>query len=167
MSSEQGKTYATFINEQLKAEQARRISLDDRGAKLQQSASVAVGLFAAALGLMLGKDASIGGAALALFVLAVLALSAAFLCGILATRLVSYAVADDHTMLEMLNSHWGDTETSSRNITAGLDAKTIERLRPGNDFKAAWLLGGIACQGIGVLLGAAAFAFAAAATMQS
>lgn len=165
--SEQGKTYATFINEQLKAEQARRTSLDDRGGKLQQSASVAVGLFAAALGLMLGKDARIGGPALVLFVLAVVALSAAFLCGVLATRLISYAVADDSTMHKMLNAHWSDTEISSRNITAWLDAQTIERLRPGNDFKAAWLLVGIACQGVGVLLGAAAFAFAAAGSLRS
>lgn len=166
MSSEQGRTYSTFINEQLKSEHARRISLDERGARLQQSTSVAVGLFGAALGLTLGKDASIGGAALVLFALAVLALSAAFFCGIMATKLVSYAVADDRTMLEMLSSRWVDTETSSRNITAWLDAKTIERLRPGNNFKAAWLLRGIACQGAGVLLGAAAFVFAAVTTMK-
>lgn len=157
MSADQGSTYAAFIADQLKAEHARRSSLDDRGAKLQQSLAVTVGLFATALGLLLGKDGRMAGISLWLFAATVLVLVAAFLCGVVSTRLMGYEVADGETFAHMLNSHWTDTEPSSRNITAWLDAKTIERLRPGNNFKAAWLLAGITCQGIGVALGAAAF----------
>lgn len=157
MSADQGATYAAFIADQLKAEHARRSSLDERGAKLQQSLAVTVGLFATALGLLLGKDGTIRGLPLWLFATTVLVLVAAFLCSVVATRLIGYEVADEQTFAQMLNTHWTDTEPSSRNITAWLDAKTIERLRPGNNFKAAWLLAGITCQGVGVAFGAAAF----------
>lgn len=165
MSTDQGATYAAFIAEQLKAEHARRTSLDERGAKLQQSAVVTVGLFTTALGLLVGKDGTVSGISLLLFAATVLVLTVAFLCGVVSTRLINYEVADANTFAQMLNAHWSDTETTSRNITAGLDARTIEVLRPGNNSKAKWLLMGIVCQGFGVVLGAVAFAVLAAARL--
>lgn len=162
MTSEQGAVYASFIDAQMQAEAARRTSLDERGARLQQSASVTVGLFATALGLLLGKEKLLAGWALWLFVGSVILLIAAFLCGIVTTRLVTYEVADEATFARMLGAdHWGDSAPTSRNITAFLQARTVAVMRPGNNFKAAWLSYGILAQGLGVLLGAAAFVLVA------
>lgn len=166
MVNEQGAVYAAFIEEQLKAELARRISLDDRGAKLQQSASITVGLFVTALGLMVGSNAPLAGPGLWLFAMSVLVLVCSFLCGIATTRLVTYEVADDQTFRKMLgDEHWADTEVTSRNITAYLNAKTVTAMRPGNNFKAAWLSYGIITQSVGVLLGAAAFVLVSTTTL--
>lgn len=165
MATEQGSTYAAFIEDQMKAEQSRRTSLDERGSKLQQSASLAAGLFATALGLLLGEESKLAGWGLGLFVAAVVVLLLAFLCGVVATRLIAYEVADEETFGQMLNDRWGDSEATSRNITAYLNAKTIERLRPGNNFKAGALLAGITCQAIGVVLGATAFGVVASSVI--
>ncbi len=165
MTNDQGAIYAAFVDEQLRAESARRTSLDERGAKLQQSASVTVGLFATAIGLLLGKDHTLAGWPLGLFVGSIVVLIGAFLCGVVSTKLVTYEVADGGTFAGMLGDHWGDSDVDSRNITGWINAKTVTAMRPGNDFKAAWLSYGIWAQGAGVLLGAVAFVLVAAGSL--
>jgi hypothetical protein len=166
VSSEQGVVYASFIKDQLKAEMDRRASLDDRGAKLQQSASVTVGLFVTALGVLLGKDQRLAGVGLGLFASTVVLLVLSFLGGVVTTRLIKYEVAKPQTLARMLGrDHWKDSEATSRNNTAWLDVLTLQRMRPGNDFKAAALLVGIATQGFGVLLGVVTFGAVAAGTL--
>jgi hypothetical protein len=165
MMSDQGVVYARFIDDQLEAELARRTSLDERGAKLQQSASVTVGLLATALGLLLGSNQVLSGWPLGLFVISFLVLVAAFLCGVVSTRLVTYEVADSATFEAMLNQRWVDNEVDSRNVTAWVNAKTVEAMRPGNNFKAAWLSYGIWAQGVGVLVGAIAVVVVAAGSV--
>jgi hypothetical protein len=162
MMSDQGVVYSRFIDGQLEAELARRASLDDRGAKLQQSASVTVGLLATALGLLLGSNQALSGWPLVLFVTSFVVLVAAFLCGVFATRLTTYEVADSATFAEMLGDHWVDNEVDSRNVTAWLNARTVEAMRPGNNFKAAMLSYGIWAQGAGILVGAIAVILVAA-----
>ncbi len=141
--------------------------MDERGSKLQQFAAVVVGPFTTALSLLVGKDVTVGGLSLWLFAGSVVVLLLAFLCGVVATRLTSYEVADEHNFVNMLGLHWTDSEISSRNITAWIDTKPTGRLRPGNNPKTAWLLAGIVCQGVGVMLGAAAFLMLASARVDA
>lgn len=113
----------------------------------------------------MGKDKALSGVALVLFVGTVVFLVAAFLCGIVVTRLIRYEVADEKTFEGMLGDHWVDSEVTSRNITAFINARTVTAMRPGNNFKAAWLSRGIFAQGVGVLLGAVALIMVAAGSL--
>ncbi len=163
MSSDQGSVYTAFIEEQLKSELARRTSLDERGSKLQQSASVTVGLFVAALGMLLGRDQHLTGAGLTMFVLTVAFLVLSFLGGVVTTVLFRYGMATPSTLKKMLGAeHWMDTEVTSRNFAAWLNVTTLERLRPGNNVKALALICGIAAQGLGVVAGVITFGLVAA-----
>ena len=158
--SDQGSQYAAFIHGQLQAEISRRDSLDQRGARLQQSSALSLGLFSTAVGLV--TDSTVpSGHSLVVFLASATALTGAFLCGIAATRLVDYAVADESTLTKMLNERWGDSAVDSRNIVADLEARTIRALRPGNNSKADYLAWGTRIQALGVALGAAAFLLSA------
>lgn len=163
MSSDQGSVYTAFIEEQLKAELSRRTSLDERGSKLQQSASVTLGLFAAALGMLLGKDQHLAGAGLTMFVVTVALLVVSFLGGVVTTVLFRYRMATPSTLKKMLGpEHWMDTEVTSRNYAGWLNVTTLERLRPGNNVKALALTCGITAQGLGVIAGVVTFGLVAA-----
>ncbi|MCC2592471.1 hypothetical protein LKO27_03410 [Tessaracoccus sp. OS52] len=163
MSRDQGSVYTAFIEEQLKAELSRRTSLDERGSKLQQSASVTVGLFVAALGMLLGKDQHLTGGGLTMFVVTVALLVVSFLGGVVTTVLFRYRMATPSTLKKMLAAeHWIDTEITSRNFAAWLNVTTLERLRPGNNVKALALTCGIVAQGLGVIAGVITFGLVAA-----
>lgn len=163
--SEQGVEYAAFIGDQLKAERDRQASLNDRGAKLQQSTSVTLGLFATALGMVLGDYTRLTTLPLWLFIATVVVVALSFLCGVLATRLTAYEVANVKTIKAMVNERWTDDAVDSRNTAAWLNALTIERLRPGNNWKAFWLQVGIILQGVGVVVGIITFGVVAAAAL--
>ena len=158
MSGEQGSVYASFIDDQLKAEMERKAYLDERGSRLQQASSLTVGLLVAALGVLLGKDQRMTGFGLGAFVSSVVSLMIAFLCGVVATRLFTYKVATPITLKAMLGpDHWTDTEPTSKNHTSWLNVETLAHLRPGNNFTALALLCGVVAQGFGVILGVVAF----------
>lgn len=161
--TDQGSVYASFIDDQLKAELARRASLDERGAKLQQAASLTVGLLAAALGFVLKDDERLAGTPLWWFVAAIALLVISLLFGVLGTLPFKYEVATASTLRAMLDAdHWADSPALSRNNTAWLNATTLDRLRPGNNFKAFALTTGITLQGVGVVAGAVTFGMVAA-----
>jgi hypothetical protein len=158
LSSEQGSVYASFIESQVKAEMERKTNLDERGSRLQQASSLTVGLFVAALGMLLGKDQRMTEPGLGFFVSSVVFLMLAFLSGVVATRLFKYKVATPVTLMAMLGeAHWTDTEITSKNNTAWLNVETLQHLRPGNNVKALALLCGVVAQGIGVILGIVTF----------
>lgn len=164
----QGTIYTEFIASQLRMESGRRTSLDDRGAKLQQAASVTVGLVVAALGALLGKETAFSGVSLWLFIGTMAFLVASFLAGVLTTRLFPYEVANADTLEMMIGQdHWGDSRVTSMSNTSYLNVQTLRNLRPGNDFKAAALQWGIALQGLGVLLGIATFGVVAASRIMA
>ncbi|GAB3438882.1 hypothetical protein GCM10027517_11660 [Phycicoccus ginsengisoli] len=163
--SEQGAVYAAFIDQQLAWERARQSSLDERGSKLQQAASLTAGLYVAALSVLNGKDAPLTGPALAVYVGTIVVLAAAFLFGVITTRLVEYEVADNSTLTAMTEERWGDSAVDSLSITAYLNTKAIASLRAGNNFKANCLHRGILCQGVGVVAGAGTFAVVAAGAL--
>lgn len=143
------------------------MSLDDRGSKLQQSISLTAALLVAALGALGIKGGGLDGVTLVLFAATVVVLVGGFWCGVLATRLVTYEVADVNTLTQMVDDRWSDGVVASRNITAWLNTRTIDRLRSGNNFKARYLHIGIVCQGIGVLIGAFTFVVGAAGALRS
>lgn len=155
LTSSQGTEYAAFIASQVSHEHLRRRSIDDRATKLQQMSTVTLGLFVAALGLVLEADVTIPDHALKLFFGAVAVLLAAFFGGVVATYSRAYDVADTKTLDKMINERWGDTPITSRNMTAHFNVRTLDRLRPGNNRKATALTIGITLQGSGMLLVAA------------
>lgn len=156
MDSSQGTEYAAFIATQVSHEHARRRSIDERATKLQQGSSLTLGLFVAALGLLLEAEVQIPGSALTLFLVAVAFLISAFFAGVVATYSRAYEVADVESLDKMVNERWGDTAVTSRNMAAYYNIRTLDRLRPGNNWKAGALTVGITLQGVGTLLAAAA-----------
>lgn len=160
--SEQGTVYSAFIHDQLNFERSRNESLTQRGVRLQQSASLTIGVFVTALGLLLGKDLRMDKQSLTLFAATVTTSVLSLLLGIGVTRLLTQEVADAPTLQLMLNERWGDDIVDSRNSASWLEAKTIAWLRPGNNRKAFWLSLGLWMQAGSVILGAMTFALVAA-----
>lgn len=155
LSSSQGAEYAAFIAAQVAHEHDRTKLIDERATKLQQGASVTLGLFVAALSLVQEATLTIPDDALKLFFGAAGALILAFFCGVVATYSRPYAMADVKTLDTMINERWSDSTATSRNIAAHLNIRTLERRRPGNQSKANALTVGVILQGIGMLLAAA------------
>lgn len=153
MVSNQGETYSRFIEHQLAAEHARRLSLDDRSSKLAQAVILIAGLFATAAGLMASELSTAGNLSAWLFGATCTSLMTAFVGATVSGHLKPYEVADLKTMGAMLNEHWVDTEPSSRNITAHLNAQAAASLREGNNFKASALTWASVPLGLSVPLG--------------
>lgn len=114
------------------------------------------GLFATALGLVVNEVSAVGSVGAWLLGATCVLLIAAFVGAPVSGRLMPYEVADLKTMHAMVNEHWADTEPSSRNITAYLNAQGAASLRAGNNFKASALTWATVPLGLSVPLGAAA-----------
>lgn len=154
VSDEQGVVYASFIDDQLQAEQARRLSVDDRAAKLLQTVVVLTGLFVTAAGLLKTDGPTPSGVVPWLLAATCGAMAAAFVLGMMAARLVEYEAADGVTLGRMVDERWTDGAVDSRNITAFLNMRSAMTLRAGNNFKARMLTWGQAALGVSVALGA-------------
>lgn len=159
---DQGLVYAAFIAAALEAEHARRTSLEQRGARLQQLAPLTLGFFATAIGLVTGSVQSLGPWPLWLFIASTAALTTSVLFGIRATSFIAYDVADNDTMTKMLGEKWGDNPIDARNITADINRGTLDGIRKGNASRVRSLTWGTAMQVAGQVLGALAFVVAAA-----
>ncbi|MFI9010970.1 hypothetical protein ACIGNX_27405 [Actinosynnema sp. NPDC053489] len=156
--SDQGKTYAGFIEAEVKAERERRAAFDARGQALITTSGVLVTLLTGVAALV--KTASTPrfpvvvtattGAALLLF-------AAAAACGVVAGWNRHYAVAAPRTLERMVADHWTDDEVNARNNVADLMVRTVETLRHSNAFKARWVATGLVVQVVAlVVLGTAA-----------
>lgn len=135
--SDQGKTYAAFIEGELKAERERRVALDTRGLAVVTSSGTLVTLLAG-LGAFVttNKTFVFPGEAAAPLAVALLAFATAASLGILASRNRYYDVALGETLTGMIEDHWGDDETDARNNVAYINIKSTETLRQGNGRKA-------------------------------
>lgn len=156
--SDQGKTYAAFIEAEVEAERDRRAAFDARGQALITTSGVLVTLLTGVASLV--KTAGTPrfppvviittGAALLLF-------AAAAGCGVVVGWNRRYAVTRSSTLDTMVEDHWTDDEVDARNNVASLMVRTLETLRPSNGFKARWLAAGLVIQVIAlVTLGTAA-----------
>jgi hypothetical protein len=145
--TDQGKTYAEFIEAELKAERERRATYEVRGQALITTSGALVTL-------LVGVAAVVKTAATARFPPSVpVAVGAALLlfaiaagCGVLAGWNRHYAVAKATTLARMLTDHWTDDEVDARNNVASLLVTTLSTLRSANEFKARWVAIGLVVQ---------------------
>ncbi|MDQ1713905.1 MAG: hypothetical protein QOE45_3355 [Frankiaceae bacterium] len=139
--TEQGETYATFVESELKSEYDRRTSIDARALAVVTSSSAFLALIVSVVALLKGKDHTFGHGAGGAAVVALACFVVAGALGLVANMSREYQVAAVGTLREMTKSHWTDSEIAARNICAGLGVTTIASLRAGTDNKAkiiAW-----------------------------
>jgi hypothetical protein len=151
--TDSGVSYATFVEQELKAERERRTTLDARGQAVVTTAGVLVTILSTVTAIAINKKLLvIPGpvryailSALACFILAVI-------LGILATINFKYDVASKSTLLQLPREHWTDRkEIADRNVVA-TNVTTILTVRRGNDRKATFLFAALFAQ-VAALLG--------------
>jgi hypothetical protein len=150
--SEQGHTYSTFIDNELKAERDRRATLDAKGLSIVTTAGTFTTLLAAVgafisnrQGFMLPEEAvSPLVATLCAFVIAAA-------LGLLASTGRHYQITTPDTLAVMLTAHWQDNEVDAKNSVSVLNVKTIASLRFGNNRKVALIIAATAIQVIGLV----------------
>jgi hypothetical protein len=139
--SEQGTNYAAFIEAELKAEHARRDSVNSRAATVLTSSAGLVTLALAVFAVIVGKDFILTGSAKTLLVLALAALLCSAACAVVAGFPWRIKLAKPSTLREMIGKkHWGDSEVTARGVAAYTNLEVIESLRPGTNIKFGWLL---------------------------
>lgn len=163
IDAEQGRVYADFIAGELAVERSRSNSLGERGARLQTSTSLAVGLFTTAMGFLIGGVRPPSGPSLWLFVAAVVVLVAAFLFAIVVTRGAMSSLADERTLMKMTDEKWGDNQVNARGIVARINTNSVRKLRSSNDTRSWQLDWALGLQAAGILLAMTAFVVTAVA----
>lgn len=143
---EQGETYATFIEAELKAEHDRRAALDGRATGIATTSSAFLALVFAVAALVTGKDYKFTDWGARGAVLALAFFAGAALIGLIANTSRGYQVTSFQTLQAMVNAHWVDDEVDARNITASSNALTIGDLRVGNNSKARLVAWGVGLQ---------------------
>ena len=155
-----GAKYASFVEQELKAERARRGTLDGRGQAVVTTSGALVALLSAVGAIVINRKGFVLPAvaryplfsALSFFVIATF-------FGILVTINFKYEVASKET-LSKLRGHWADSDNvAMRNIVA-TNVMTIATLRRGNDKKATLLFVALFAQ-LGALLSLAVTVFLA------
>jgi hypothetical protein len=160
MSEDQGKTYATFIEAQLKAENDLRTSINTRAGTALTGAAGLVTLIIAVFAVFLGKDFTLEGDAKVCLLLAVVSLLAAAVCAVLAQLPGEMKYALTPSLLSFIDHpRWAENEIDARNRTAYVNLQVLDSLRITNDVKVKWLIGAGCCQIAAVLfLGLCVFA---------
>jgi len=151
--TDQGKTYATFIENELKVERDRRTSLDARGLNIVSVSGslttllVAVGAFVSGRqGFKFPRDAVLPlVGTLGAFVLAAI-------LGIVASAGRRYQVTIPPTLAAMLTDHWQDHEVDARNYVSIQHVKTITSLRSGNRRKELVIITATLFQIVGIVI---------------
>jgi len=150
--SEQGKTYAAFIESELKAERERRAALDSRGLALVTTSGSLTTLLAAIGAFVTGRAGfQLPSASIWPLLLTLITLAAAAGCGLLASHNRPYRVADRGTLSAMTGARWSTHEVDARNAVASINAETVLTLRRGNNDKAYLLVAGLTSQLVGLL----------------
>lgn len=156
-----GERYASFVEQELKAERTRRETLDGRGQAVVTTSGALVALLGAVGAIVMQRAgfALPGDAHYPLLAALVLFVVATFF-GILVTYNFKYDVADRETLAE-LAEHLTDSDDEIALIsTVGTNVKTIVTLRRGNNIKATLLLVALFAQ-LGALLSLAATVYLA------
>jgi hypothetical protein len=145
--SDQGKTYSTFIENELKAERDRRSSLDARGLAVVTTSGSLITLLAAVGAFVTSRQQfRLPSDAILPLMITLGAFVLAALCGLLASHNRPYQVAHADTLTEMVGNRWATTEVDARNIVARVNALTVTSLRHGNNKKAFLVVAGLVCQ---------------------
>lgn len=156
--TDQGATYAGFVQEQLEQERKRREDLDARGLTVLTTTSGLVALLFAISVLVTGKDYKVAKhLSVGLVVGALVTLVIAAILGILANRLRGYAVPKIESLEDLLTGpHWEDSEATARSITSQAKLGMISSLRTTNNSKVTFLESALWAQigGLAMLTGA-------------
>lgn len=151
-AGDQGEVFAAYIARELDAERDRRKTLDARGVSVVTVSAALVALLSAASGFAsAATDVEPPESAIGPLTIALLALAAAAACGILATFLWKYNVANTTTLNKMVNEKWPTTEVDARNSTAQLDVIAISSLRSRNAVKARFIIAALMFQVAGLI----------------
>jgi hypothetical protein len=150
--SEVGKEWASFIEKQLQAEEARRSSVVTRGGAAVASAAGLVTLVLALFAVFLGKDFQTSGVVAIALGVAVLALLASAVCGVVIVSPWKYGYSKIPSLREMTQSpgdpgrsvdddapSWETSEEEARRATAEANVDAIEALKSGTDTQVKWL----------------------------
>ena len=140
MTEPQGSVYSQFITDELGRELDRRDKMNAQAMSLLTSAGGLLTLSVAAIAFLDGKDFTPNGIAETLFAFALVLFLVAGGLALTASISRSYQVATGDAMIKMIIDHWTGTNTTARNVAAGLNIRTIGSLRTGNDSKALLLI---------------------------
>lgn len=128
---ERGTEYAAFLENELKREIARRDSINTRAVSALTSATGLATLVLALFAVVIGKDATIVGAAKILMMLAVLSLLAASGCALVAARARRAYVIGVKSFEELVTApFWAMPEPYARWQTSRLIIEQIKDMRP-------------------------------------
>jgi hypothetical protein len=145
--SDQGKNYAAFIENELKAERDRRTAYDSRGQSLVTTSGALVTLLGGLAALVRTSTVvRLPTPALITVSIALILFVCAAACGIIAGWNRHYAVATVTTMQRMTIDHWKDEEVDARNNVARVQLRTVDTLRKANEFKVQWVSIGLVVQ---------------------
>jgi hypothetical protein len=145
--SEQGQTYAHFIEAELKTERDRRSTYDSRGqAVVTTSAALVTLLVALATLTRSAAPTHFPQAAVTPLVVSLAALTAAAALGMLASWNFRYAAVRVTTLSAMVRAHWTDHEVDARNSIAAAQVVTVDSLRTTNNRKARLVAGALVAQ---------------------
>ncbi|OYN78901.1 hypothetical protein [Mycolicibacterium sphagni] len=153
--SDQGEQYASYVEAELKAELARRDSVNSRSAAALTGAAGIVTLVLAVFAVLVGKDFVLTGLAKALLVLALLALLVSAVCAVVAGFPWRIKLTSPSTLKMMVRDRWADTEVTARGVAAYANYQVIQSLRPGTSTKFQFLLASGICQIVAVAMLAA------------
>ncbi len=134
--SDQGATYAAYIESALKAQEERRASLDARALAVLSTSGGLLTLVFALTVLVTGDTFRVSPEGARGVAVALAFFLAASVTGLIANRLTPYEVPADETLGRLISDHWKDDEVDARNICAAMNLATVASLRAGNNRKA-------------------------------
>jgi hypothetical protein len=148
--ADQGKQYAAFIENELKAENDRRDSVNARAGTALTGSTGLVTLVLAVFAVFVGKDFVLSGCARFWLAAALICLLCAAVCAVVAGYPWASKVRSANYLQCLLDDHWEVTEVAARNITASCNVDTLRGLRAGTAVKFKFLMGAGAFQVLAV-----------------
>jgi hypothetical protein len=148
---DQGTEYAEFIEAQLKAEDDRRTSVNNRAANALTGATGLVTLVLGVFAVFMGKDFALSGSAKLFLAFAVIMLLFAAVCAVVAGYPWKSGVLTPEGMQRMLGPRWKDSEITARSVTAAANLHQLRTLRSGTSTKIKFFMAAGALQVAAVL----------------
>jgi len=154
--SDRGHVYADYIAGELRAEQARRLKVEDDGkAIITQTLSLLTAVLAVA-GLVGAWGVDFSPTARNLIIATIVVLVLALIAGVLVGWKAKYEATECKVYDDMLEpSRWREEEADARHDVSVLNVKAIGPLRDLNTKKAWVVIGGHVLQVLGIVAAAA------------
>jgi hypothetical protein len=137
---DQGKQYASFVEQQLKAEHDRRDSVNTRAGTALTGSAGLVTLVLAVFAVLIGKDFVLSGLARYSLGFALLMLLFAAASAVIAGYPWKSKIVSPGTLEGFLAKRWKNTETRARNVTSMANVEAIRTLRKGTSIKFTFLM---------------------------